>query len=156
MEREPTFSHFPRPPLYGAIFLVLFTLTSVALIRVVDIPKGQVYADAKVPLETRRLVFMDQPNGSILVTDGDTGGTVAVVKPGTNGFLRGALRGIVRERRRGGGVMATPFILARWPNGHITLNDPDNKTFVDFSAFGPTNAAVFAAFMPKSIGVAAK
>jgi putative photosynthetic complex assembly protein len=148
MPRDATIADFPRPPLYGAIALVLMAIASVALMRLGDVPKVPLFADATSPSESRKLVFRDQADGSISVIDADTAKSVAVVKPGTNGFLRGALRGIARARKRDGGDMSIPFELARWPNGHLTLEDPSNGTVVDLAAFGHTNAAVFGAFIP--------
>jgi putative photosynthetic complex assembly protein len=87
------------------------------------------------------------------LTDTRTGAEVARAAPGTNGFLRGSLRGLMRLRKISENRLTAPFILARWPNGHLTLEDSTTKLKIDLFAFGPTNAAVFEAFLPKAEGV---
>jgi putative photosynthetic complex assembly protein len=66
------------------------------------------------------------------------------VAPGTNGFLRGTLRGLARERKREGLDGTVPFRLSQTRAGHLLLTDPATGRFVDLGSFGPTNAAVFA------------
>jgi hypothetical protein len=46
------------------------------------------------------------------------------VEPGTQGFLRGALRALVRERRQHGLGDEQPFRLLAHPDGRLTLEDP--------------------------------
>ena len=72
---------------------------------------------------------------------------LAVLAPGTNGFARGVLRGLARERRRSDIGMEPPFRLARWSDGRLTLEDPTTGRRIELGAFGPTNAEVFAALM---------
>jgi len=68
---------------------------------------------------------------------------VDVVAPGTNGFLRGTLRGLARERKRQGIGPEAPFRLTAHDDGRLTLADPATGRRVDLESFGPTNAAVF-------------
>ena len=66
---------------------------------------------------------------------------------GENGFFRGALRGLARERRRAGLGSEQPFQLIGRADGRLTLTDPATGQRIDLESFGPTNAAVFARFM---------
>lgn len=142
---------FPRLPLIGAITVVCVAILGVAAARLSGVSASPGFFEGS-PVASRMLTFLDEADGSISVRDADSGKHVARVAPGTNGFLRGALRGMARARKRDGGTMATPFILQRWPNGHLTLEDPVNGIRIDFFAFGPTNARVFSAFLPEAKG----
>ncbi|MCC7003893.1 MAG: hypothetical protein IT357_17190 [Gemmatimonadaceae bacterium] len=53
------------------------------------------------PVAQRALRFADAPDGGILVYDGASAEVALTLPQGTNGFLRGALRGLADRRRRG-------------------------------------------------------
>ena len=72
---------------------------------------------------------------------------IDTVAPGTNGFLRGTMRGLARERKRQGIGPELPFRLIGRADGRLTLEDPGTGRRVDLESFGPTNAAVFAQLM---------
>ncbi len=64
--------------------------------------------------------------------------------PGTNGFLRGVLRGMVRERRSSDIGAQVPFVLTRWADGRLSITDPAIGRQINLEVFGPTNSSVFA------------
>lgn len=97
----------------------------------------------------RELRFLDRSDGGIDVVSPD-GAAVATIEPGTNGFLRGALRALARERRLNGVGEEPPFQLARTTSGRVVLDDPETGERVDLAAFGPTNAASFAALLTQA------
>ena len=144
---------FPRPPLFGAMALIGIVLAAVAYARINHLPLSPP-EDPGAPVQSRMVSFADMADGGVKVTDAATNDIIAVIKPGTNGFLRGALRGAGRSRKQQGGNMTDPFRLERWKNGHITLADPVNGAKIDFAAFGPTNARVFESFLPPMPGAA--
>jgi putative photosynthetic complex assembly protein len=141
---------FPRLPLAGVAVLIGVAIAGVAANRV--LAPAETSVSTEKPLESRALLFRDEANGGISVTDAKTGVLVADVKPGTNGFLRGAMRGLARERRRAGFDLSTPFEVSKWSNGHVTLFDPALGRQIDLAAFGPTNAAVFAEYLEEKGG----
>lgn len=94
-------------------------------------------------VKTRALRFADLPDGSVAVIDHASGATVANLS-GEQGFLRGAMRAMARERIRAGGTPAQPFDLIARADGRLTLVDPVVQTRIDLESFGPTNSAVFA------------
>lgn len=94
-------------------------------------------------VKTRALRFADLPDGSVAVIDHASGRTVANLS-GEQGFLRGAMRAMARERIRAGGTPAQPFDLIARADGRLTLVDPVVQTRIDLESFGPTNAGVFA------------
>ena len=58
--------------------------------------------------------------------------------------MRGALRGLARERRLDGAGAESPFRLAAWPGGRLTLEDTATGRVLDLHAYGQTNAEAFA------------
>jgi len=96
------------------------------------------------PIESRDLRFEDRTDGAVLVYAVKDDRLVDVLQPGTNGFVRGVLRGLVRARRADHIGAETPFRLTRWADGRLSLDDPATGRHVDFEVFGPTNAGAFA------------
>jgi putative photosynthetic complex assembly protein len=100
-------------------------------------------------VESRDLRFSDRADGAVVVVDAENDSVLQVIAPGTNGFLRGVLRGLARERKRQEIGMEPPFRLTRWVDGRLSIEDPATRQRIDFGAFGPTNAAVFVALMER-------
>lgn len=95
------------------------------------------------PSATRDLRFSDRADGAVVITDARTGHPIDVVEPGTEGFVRGAMRGLVRQRRIADIGPDLPFRLSAWPDGRITLQDTANGNTMELHAFGRTNAEAF-------------
>ena len=132
---------FPRGPLMGAALLVVFALAVVSLVRLTGVGASHV-PDAAAVME-REFRFEDRSDGSIAVIDARDGRIVETVT-GANGFLRGTLRGLARERKRQGVGPEQAFRLIGRADGRLTLLDPATGRRVDLESFGPTNAGVFA------------
>jgi putative photosynthetic complex assembly protein len=96
---------------------------------------------------TREFRFEDRPDGSIVVLDASGTRLVETVPPGTNGFLRGTMRGLARERMRQQVSPTLPFTMIGRADGGLTLVDHGTGRRVDLGSFGPANAAVFARIM---------
>lgn len=137
---------FPRAPLFGAIAMVALALVTAGAGRVFGPSKD---IDTSSPVEIVDLRFIDRTDGRIQVVTANDGTTVDLVEPGTNGFLRGTMRGLAQERVRQGLGAETPFRLTAWGSGRLTLDDPVTGRHIDLGAFGPTNIAVFARLLPK-------
>lgn len=134
---------FPRWALYCAAGLIAFSLISVGLIRITGNGPDQRAAAATLQ---RSLVFEDQKDGGVRVADGVTGQTLTVLH-GEQGFVRGALRALTRERYARGMGSEKPFDLVARVDGRLTLMDPSTGQRVDLESFGPTNAAEFSRFL---------
>ena len=91
----------------------------------------------------RSLRFEDRPNGDIAVLDATTQREVARFQ-GEQGFLRGSLRALARERQRSGMGPQAPFELTGHVDGRVTLRDTVTGQRIALESFGPTNSAVFA------------
>jgi len=90
----------------------------------------------------RVLRFEDTPEGGILVIDHASGASLDVMT-GEQGFLRGVLRSLMRERRRSGLDLRAPLQLISRADGRLTLVDPSTGGRIDLESFGHSNVAVF-------------
>jgi putative photosynthetic complex assembly protein len=130
----------PRPLLIAAGMLVAVTIAGAAAAR--HMPAAPAAEVALV--QTADLAFDDQPDGGVQVRDITLGRAIDTLPPGSNGFVRGALRGLARERRRRGlGPEAAPMRLTQWSDGSLTLVDLATDVKIEVESFGPTNAAAF-------------
>ena len=120
--------------------VMLATLTLVAVVRYsgVDIR----YADSPSQ-QVRLLRFADMDNGDIGVFNAQDGSELARFS-GEQGFMRGALRAMARERKRHDIGPMVPFELHARTDGRLTLIDPATHMRLDLESFGPTNAGLFA------------
>jgi putative photosynthetic complex assembly protein len=132
----------PRGILCGAAILVGFALLTAGLARQTDI--GTLHMPVASAVDRLALRFEDQPDGSVAVRDASDGRDIYVVQPGTYGFIRSTLRGLARERRRADFDATTPFVLTRWSDGTVSLEDTTTSRRVNLDAFGPDNARAFA------------
>jgi putative photosynthetic complex assembly protein len=148
MSEHPGLRPFPRGPLLGAGTLVIAALVAVSLVRATGIGASHVQDAAAVAV--REFRFEDRANGSIAVYDARENRLVHTVAPGTNGFLRGTLRGLARERKREGVGAQASFRLIGRADGRLTLEDSSTGRRVDLESFGPTNAGVFAQLLLES------
>ena len=147
----------PRGPLLAAAALIIGTLVFVAGIRATGVDVSTRSQAAVVA--QRVLHFEDQADGSVLVLEprpGHAPRLLQVVDAGAGGFLRGAMRALVRQRRAAGVGAEAPFVLTARADGRLTLVDPATNERVDLESFGPTNAAAFAQLLAAPRPVAAR
>lgn len=143
MERIPSkYPTFPPGVLFGAGALLAFTIAVAGVARVSH--HNVVVLPPAAAVASRDLRFADLANGGIEVTDAGSGRLVATVQPETGGFLRGIMRGLVREHRLEDKAAHTAFRLTRWADGRLSIADPDTRESFELEAFGSTNEAVFA------------
>jgi putative photosynthetic complex assembly protein len=129
----------PRGALIGAAALIVATIALAAGAR-----HARPATAAAPPLaEFADVRFEDRPGGALAVLDAATGREVGALAPGTNGFVRGVLRGMFRGRKLESLGRDGRFRLARDEGGRLTLEDPATGRVVDLRSFGPTNAAAF-------------
>jgi putative photosynthetic complex assembly protein len=128
----------------GLALIVLVGAIGTARLTGVEIAEP----DAVTVVE-RSLRFVDRPDGGIAVVDARSGRTLDVMQ-GEQGFLRGTLRGMARERRRNSLDDTAPLSLLARADGRLTLVDPSTGRRIDLESFGPTNAAVFARWIAPS------
>jgi len=136
---------FPKAALIGAAALVLFTMVASFAAR--SGGWGTTGEPVSQPLAQRDLRFEDRKDGGVEVIDVVTHRQVAVLAPGTNVFIRGALRGFARARRAQDIGPELAFRLTHWADGRLTIEDPATERAIDLGAFGITNATAFATLL---------
>jgi len=147
---------FPRAMLWAAATLVVTSLAGATLAHLTSDGRSAMPVAAEV--EIRDLRFEDRPEGTIAIFRDGERQLADVIPAGGNGFIRGVLRGLARERVRQHGAASAPFRLTRWADGRLSVADPSTGRSVDLGAFGPANygafARIFAATAPH-LGTAA-
>lgn len=139
----PAPDNFPRWVLWTVAFLLVFVLGAVALVRITGNGPDQL---AAATITERLLRFEDSPGGGVAVIDGETGKLLTTIT-GEQGFFRGALRALTRDRAARKIGSDQPFKLIARTDGRLTLFDPMSGQRIDLDSFGPTNAAVFVPFL---------
>jgi putative photosynthetic complex assembly protein len=132
---------FPRLPLYAAIGLVGFALIATVFSETTGI--GTVRVDAGAPVDIRDLVFSKTENGSLAITDAESGKLIRMIPAGAGGFISGAIQGLGQTRKVKQIDPATPYRLIAWDDGQLTLSDTGTGERIVLNAFGPTNAGAF-------------
>ena len=151
----------PALPLAGLAALLLVAVTAVAVARwwparpVLPTASAPAHEPASDPADSafgavvaaRALRFADRSDGGIDVVDAATQARVDAVAPGSNGFVRGALRGLAQERKRRGLGDDVPFELSAHAGGALVLADPATGRRIELASFGPANAGAFARWL---------
>lgn len=138
-----TLSKWPLLAIGAMLMSILIGVTAVRLSGT-DISTPDAAAVA-----TRDLRFEDRPDGSIAVVDASSGIVIESIV-GEQGFIRGTLRGLARERKRQGIGPEAPFQLVGRADGRLTLIDPATGRRVDLESFGPVNAGAFVRLLEQS------
>lgn len=144
---------FPRTPLIAAILLVVASLVVVGGSRagLLDSPANRASAEATA-MATADLRFQDQVDGGVIVTA--VGGRTQVIPPATGGFVRGVVRGMVRDRKSRGIGQEPVFRLTEWSDGRLTLEDTATRRSFNLNAFGPDNRQAFETMLQDARGTA--
>lgn len=125
--------------LWLAVLLLAATMLAVAWYR-----HQEPAAESLGPIKWQRMLrFEDRPEGDIAVVDAQLGREVARLR-GEQGFARGALRTLARERLRRGFGPELAFELSAYADGKLVLRDPVTGERIHLQAFGQSNVAVFA------------
>lgn len=136
---------FPRGILIAIASLVGFTILVVAIARLTG------YDPSQAPLSPeatgRDLSFVEVGRGDLAVYDASTGELLETLPPGEDGFIRGVLRTLERERRKHGVPLDGPYRVSLRENGRYTLEDQTTEFLIDLRAFGPTNEAAVGRFI---------
>ncbi len=141
---------FPKGALYAAAGLVGITIVVVFGIRFGVLPGRETAPQLRVEKQvaatvSREFRFADRKDGALVATDAKTGEVALILEPGSNsGFIRGVMRGLMRERMlhevpRDGAVTVT-----QWRDGALTLQDKSTGRIIELGSFGHTNRAAFA------------
>lgn len=138
----------PTVPLILAASLVVLSLIGVTWQKFVVAPNAQTATSSRAVVQHRTLQFVDGEAGAVLVMDVDSGLVLDTLAAGEGGFLRGTLRGLVRERRTMGASMDAAFALELLSDGTAVLRDLATRREIDLRAFGAVNADNFLRYLP--------
>ena len=138
------------PPVFPRAALVFFVLViSGSLVLAVLGSAGKVgsnSADAVYNAEvqaSRTIRFEELASGELAIIDHDSGQQITLLPPGNEGFIRGVLRGIARERMQHSVAMSSPFTLTRWADGQLALDDLATQRRLRLNGFGVDNERAF-------------
>ncbi len=132
-----------KPPIRKPIGYLLAFLGLVLCLVAFARYQGLTWTVEDAPILWQRdLVFADTPDGQIVAIDSFDSKEVMVFK-GEQGFLRGTLRALARERKRRGMGPEAPFRVIEHTDGRLTLLDPSTSQRIDLESFGPVNSAIF-------------
>ena len=95
---------------------------------------------------SRALHFADAPNGDVVVIDHKTNQEITRLQ-GEQGFIRGTLRALSRERHLRKLGPSEPFELVNYADGRLEIRDASTNQRIELQAFGPTNLASFVQLM---------
>lgn len=137
----------PPAALWAAAAVILVALGSAGLARFGGI--GRSAFVETTPVQQRKLLFQDRADGAVVVREAADGTIVDVIEPGSFGFVRVALRGMARDRRLHGEGADKPFLLTRWADRRVTLDDPATGRRLDLAAFGRANGEAFERLLDK-------
>ncbi len=141
---------FPPWVLWAAGGMIVMTTVVVFGVRLGVLP-----ARATAPQEraiehvamvtTRDFRFADRADGALVATDAKTGKVALVLEPGSNsGFIRGVMRGLMRERMLNEAPRKGAVTVTQWADGALTLRDNETGRILELGSFGHTNRAAFA------------
>ncbi|WP_416900197.1 MAG: photosynthetic complex assembly protein PuhC [Minwuia sp.] len=133
---------FPRGMLFAAAALLGLAIATAWAGRETDY--GTVRLPAAATEVTLELRFEDRADGSVAAISAATGEEIHRFAPESNGFVRGVMRGLARERRLNGVGAQPPFLLSARADGRLVLHDPATSRTIDLNPFGETNVQSFA------------
>ena len=127
-----------------AVVLLGMALSTLVLVGIARWTGTKVEQFDSPVTSSRALRFEDTPNGAVAVIDPGTGSEIARFE-GEQGFVRGVLRAISRERKRRGVDHHLPLLLQGHADGSLTLDDTATGERINLESFGQTQRASFAA-----------
>jgi putative photosynthetic complex assembly protein len=133
-------------------FIAIFAGLAVVVLSIGSARLAGYQPPASLPsepaLQVRELSVEDSVLGSVIVYDAKTGDTVATYLRGEGSFFRATLRTLVHDRLHKGLSLKGYFRLENHVGDRLFLVDEVTGKTLAMNAFGPDNAAVFAALMP--------
>lgn len=145
---QPVGGHVPRGALLAAAFLIAMACLAAAIGRLTDF--GTLRMTEATVVDYRDLRFLDGDGGSVVVREAKNDRVIAVLPAGTDGFVRGVLRSLARDRKMRDLGDDIPFRLSRRSDGRLYLEDLATGTEIAVSAFGPGNATSFAQLLARN------
>jgi putative photosynthetic complex assembly protein len=134
----------------GLLLLAILLLTAAVSFGLINKSADPVASRAAAHVgvaEARSLRFADGADGSVIVTDAQSGAVIFTAPAGEGGFLRATVRRLAKVRAAKGIGSQPPFILTRWDNGALSLRDPATGKNAEVIGFGKSQSDMFAAIL---------
>lgn len=150
---------FPQWVLVAAGGIVGITLLVVTGVRTGVLPARPTAPELRAEnhvaiVKQRDFIFADRADGALIATDAKTGKVALVLEPGSNsGFIRGVMRGMMRERQLHEVSRYGAVTITEWADGALTLKDPSTGRILELGSFGHTNRAAFAQLLAPGVHV---
>ena len=155
------FTHERFPPW---VLGVAGSIVGITLIVVFGVSLGVLPARPTAPeiraenhvgiVKTADFVFADRADGALVANDAKTGKPALVLEPGSNsGFIRGVMRGLMRERMLHDASRYGAVTITQWADGALTLKDISTGRIIELGSFGGTNRAAFAQLLAPGVHV---
>lgn len=154
-----THEQFPQWVLVAAGGVVAIALLVVFGVRAGVVPARPTAPELRAVnhvgvVKQRDFAFADRADGALIATDAKTGQVALVLEPGSNsGFIRGVMRGMMRERQLHEVSRYGAVTITQWADGALTLKDPSTGRIVELGSFGHTNRAAFAQLLAPGVKV---
>jgi putative photosynthetic complex assembly protein len=155
------FAHeeFPQWVLGVAGGLVGITLLVVFGVRLGALPARPTAPELRAEkhvavVKSGDFIFADRADGALVATDANTGKVALVLEPGSNsGFIRGVMRGMMRERQLHEVSRYGAVTITQWADGALTLHDASTGRILELGSFGHTNRAAFAQLLAPGVHI---
>jgi putative photosynthetic complex assembly protein len=143
----------PNKAVSAAFAALLGLVVVIGVMRVAGFkPDATLPLDVAPAEQSRVLRFDDGSDGSVTVRDAKTGAIIDTFYTGEGAFVRSTVRALVNDRRRKGVTSPGDFRLEIREGAKVYLIDETTQRVLALNAFGPSNSAVFAAFMSNQKG----
>ncbi|MEO0384835.1 MAG: photosynthetic complex putative assembly protein PuhB [Pseudomonadota bacterium] len=127
--------YIPRSLVIMAASAVVITVLVVAFAQWTD--TSALRTNDGAPAFSQEVQFLPLEGDRIAVQSVADGALITTVEAGTDGLLRGALRGLNMSRSQSDFDLAAPFILQRFEEDGVYLADPLTDRSIRLESFGP-------------------
>jgi putative photosynthetic complex assembly protein len=154
-----THEQFPQWVLTAAGGVVGITLLVVFGVRLGVLPARPTAPELRAEnhvgvVKSGDFAFADRADGALVATDANTGKVALILEPGSNsGFIRGVMRGLMRERQLHEVSRYGAVTITQWADGALTLKDPSTGRVLELGSFGHTNRAAFAQLLAPGVHI---
>lgn len=127
--------YIPRSLVMMAASAAIITVLVVAFAQWTD--TSALRTNDGAPAFAQEVQFLPLEGGRIAVQSVADGALITTVEAGTDGLLRGALRGLSMSRTQSNLNLTAPFILQRFEEDGVYLADPLTDRSIRLESFGP-------------------
>lgn len=136
---------FPAVPFYGVMALLAVAVSATVFGTTTGV--GTVKNVLGQPVAMRDITITKLADDTVEVRDAYLGTVIQSYPAGEGGFVRGSIRAFARVRMADDPENSQPYRLIRWDTNAVTLSDTISGARYTLNAFGPDNAAAFAALL---------